>query len=582
MKNKYRLITSLLFCVLLVPIYLPSGPVSGGSSQGTADVYILALSDVPCHVNGWPESNDYKNQCVSGAIEAVSFQTSASLPLVHPKYGNSQPFYAVNYSVITDWYTYSNVVQYRSNFIVVNTHGEILPVPSSFSSQGWMAVIADAVLNRSAVWVHTAGYPFYYIWYQGQSQSTLWTGLGFQNFTQYIGMDTVSCFAPGDDTTPVEISDYASNMLTRGWPNIGSAYYAEEGRPLNSATFKNYTVYPIWGSTIDYMTGAVITFVNPGQRYEPGQHSGFGAYVHIGTRNITDAYYHNVYSPNYMRGYVGCAAALAVVVQRFDPVTADTEFAEAPSDHSELGVSATSVISNWNSYTDATNHTNSHWAVDVDYVMYGCLKTNGTGALNQIEFYVSSPFACQIWLFKNESLDAHKDDSGTMLNLLTSTGLVALDVLLLLAPDPEPGTKLWALVQLVNGVQLFRDISDMTNTMHDIVSGTNSASCTFATDISETNSGGYTFYEFEASVRVHVEFGFGIVNRWNVLPLNFATVVDWKTGVNTAHQLIFCSDSDVCYQGFHTPLVSSPHNTTIFFDDFRAREAAGSCWTSAV
>jgi len=546
---------------------------SASAENGSANVYILALTDVPCHNFKVPESHDAKNLCRDGAVLSLNFHEGASLPFVHPKYGTSHPFYDIRYQVVTDWATYTDVIEHQSNAIIVNCHGEILPVPSSYSAQSWIAIIADAMLNRSAVWVHTGGYPFYWVWLQGAIESTLWGASGFQDFTHYIGIENANCSPPADETTPITISGYASDMLSQGWPNMNCAYYAELGRPLDGGAFRNYTVYALWGSSGGSMPGAVVTFVKPSQRFTPDQHKGFGAYVHIGTRNVTDAYHNAPYNSNFMRGYVGCVAALAEVVQRFKPETAYSNFTESGGGYSEIGAIATPVIANWNRYHDTQNSSNDHWIVDVDYALYCVLKTNGTARIDQVEFETSSDYDCQIRLTPNESLSARRDDLYSVLKVFTATGFVAFDVFLLLAPEPEPGSKLYAIVQLLNGVQLFSEIYDLANSVRELFPGPDDppgkmSRFVFPPDVYSESKAGFTFYEFESSVRVQVVVGYGNLQPWSILPLNFNTAIKWETEATDVHYLSLCSDSDVCY---HYPdyNVVNATNTTIFFDDFQ-------------
>ena len=116
------------------------------AEAGSAKVYIICLSGVP----GW----SFPNQTVDiqkvkdGAIHALSPKESTGIPLVHPKYGNTPPFYSVTYYVVTDWVLYKNIIESYKGVIVINTHGEILPVPSGYSTPAdWVDKIADAFLD---------------------------------------------------------------------------------------------------------------------------------------------------------------------------------------------------------------------------------------------------------------------------------------------------------------------------------------------------------------------------------------------------------------------------------------------------
>jgi hypothetical protein len=583
MRKPGSLGAAILACMILVPTYLSLTFTKASAQNGSANLYILALTDVPCHeFDTEPPSNDARDQCKNGAIAAITFHEDDSLPFVHPKYGPSPPFYATNptnlFYVITNWASYADVVEHQSNAIIVNCHGEILPVPSTFSAQSWMGVIADAVLNRSIVWVHSGGYPFYYAWYQGASQSTLWGGFGFQNFTQYIGIDGATCSLPeGDDeTTQVQLTDWPRNMLQIGGFGLSlDACKAELGRPLNTVTFKNFTVTNIWQPYTDYAgntltTGAVISFVKPSQRFSIDQHKGFGAYVHIGTRNVYDSSGHSFVDSNFMRGYVGCVVALVQVVQRFTPLTAYDNFTEDGGGYSEIGAIVTPVIAGWNRVVpDSQHHENDYWLVDVDYALYCCLKTNGSADINEVDFQASSDYYSQMCIMPNASLSAH-DNFHATLNVLKATAFLAIDAVVLLAPVPEPGTKLAAIVDLLNGVQLFSDIYDLTDSILGLFPDSgyaDYASFNFNPAVSSQSKGGFTFYEFESSVRVEFKVGFGNFNAWSVFPLNTNVAIPWSTSYQQ-HYLFLCSDSDFCY---HYPAydAGSLANTTIFFDDFQ-------------
>jgi hypothetical protein len=60
----------------------------------------------------------------------------------------------VSVTAVMDWTAYRILVEYASNVIIVNAHGEILPVPSGYSWNGWVNKIAQAMLNHRVTWVH--------------------------------------------------------------------------------------------------------------------------------------------------------------------------------------------------------------------------------------------------------------------------------------------------------------------------------------------------------------------------------------------------------------------------------------------
>lgn len=103
---------------------------------GYAKVYIICLSDVTCWNFGDQESHLSKNRVKEGAIRAIEFGEYHSLPHVHPKLGKTPPYYGVNHYVVTEWATYKGIVESYCDIVIVNTHGEILPIPSGYNAVG--------------------------------------------------------------------------------------------------------------------------------------------------------------------------------------------------------------------------------------------------------------------------------------------------------------------------------------------------------------------------------------------------------------------------------------------------------------
>lgn len=106
------------------------------ASQGSAKVYILKLNDV----GAWWVNN--MSDAVEGAIEACTpKKRHYNIPRAHPKHGETAPYYKIEYQVVTDWSTYLNIIQNEVEVIIVNTHGEILPVPSGYLKENWVDAI---------------------------------------------------------------------------------------------------------------------------------------------------------------------------------------------------------------------------------------------------------------------------------------------------------------------------------------------------------------------------------------------------------------------------------------------------------
>jgi hypothetical protein len=204
-------------------------------------------------------------------------------------------------TVICDWNMYKDIVETGSDIIIVNGHGETVPVPSGYTRDAWVDKIAEAMFNRNVTWVHTGGYPFNYSYMQ-ESGEQGWGEEGFQRLMSHVGKGAVNCYHPYP-TIIADITNCARGSVFNDWPVLANIFRVQKGNPLKSSDFKNCTVLPIWGSEDDYMTGAVIKFA------ETSSASGF--YVHIGTNQTYDS--DNVPTDrDYYRGYAGSAAALWV------------------------------------------------------------------------------------------------------------------------------------------------------------------------------------------------------------------------------------------------------------------------------
>lgn len=286
------------------------GSVTVSLGQADLKVYIIALNGVNAHGVG------DLNETVKGAADASTLQPpyDSVYSLLNSSYFGSYAMATVNMhvnvTVVSDWDAYRQVVETGEDLIVVKAHGETLPVPANLTYDEWVDTIADAMMNRHVTWVHTAGYPFYYAWYQGTNSETATGETGLKRLMSHIGLDNVTCSY--DNTNDlVGLNGYVSDSLGLSWPLISEASEAERGRPLSVVDFKNYTILPIWYTGLqpgDWMTGAVIDFVKPSNRV-----SGlFGAYVHIGTyaTYMPSGDQDNPTHSDYLRGYIGAAAAL--------------------------------------------------------------------------------------------------------------------------------------------------------------------------------------------------------------------------------------------------------------------------------
>jgi len=212
----------------------------------------------------------------------------------------------VSVTVVGNWSMYREVVEEGSNSIVVNAHGETIPVPAGYAKEDWVDQIASAMAERNMTWVHTTWYPFYYYQPQGGLEEE-WGEEGFKRLMSNMGKDNITCLTRwgnhGERTkTPLTFEAYWT--IREVW-SFDQARRVELGRPLRASDFENYTVMPIWGYTAAYLTGAVIKFA---EAYNAT--SSFGFYVHVGTNQTFDCDGDPTLNCDYLRGYAGAAAAI--------------------------------------------------------------------------------------------------------------------------------------------------------------------------------------------------------------------------------------------------------------------------------
>lgn len=151
------------------------------------------------------------------------------------------------------------VLEVGSNIVIVNIHGETIPIPRGYSEEGWIDKIAEAMIYRNVTWVHTVGYPFYY--YQSQSgEWAEWGEEGFKRLMAHMGKENVTCHPPDDEHNKVYLSLDTEYSIMNDWPGVALAFYAERGKPLNASMFRDCSLFPIWGTPDGYLTGAIIRF----------------------------------------------------------------------------------------------------------------------------------------------------------------------------------------------------------------------------------------------------------------------------------------------------------------------------------
>ena len=275
---------------------------------GEADVavYVVALDDVGgCGVND--VSRAVEGVVAACQVNSSRYHTGNVNPCTGEYYTEWGPVVLVEIeinttvSVVSDWDVYEHLVEFGSNIVMLNAHGETVPVPSGYTKEAWVDKIAEAMTSRNITWVHTAGYPFYHYHLQGNGDNT-WGEAGFQRLMSHIGLSDVTCYPRYAETDKIPMNDHAIENLEKRWKRLADAIQVEHGRPLNCSDFKNYIVLPIWGTDYGYATGAVV-------RFSFGNQSSPGIYVHIGT-NQTFREDDEPTEADYLRGYAGAAAAI--------------------------------------------------------------------------------------------------------------------------------------------------------------------------------------------------------------------------------------------------------------------------------
>jgi len=270
-------------------------PTRANEAPSSLKVYVIALSGV----------TTYRAENLSEVVEGVCEAAAVNKTRVSLRGdGWKQVEFNVVSDVVTEWADYKVLVESGVDVIIVNAHGEYLPVPTEYSKEEWVGKIVNAMLNRQVTWVNTGGYPLYRVQYQNGEIET-WGEKGFQELMRYIGKSDVNCRGPSA-LFYAGLSGYASH-LDYSW-QLDSACRAATNAPLKSNDFKDllisaiYAIGPIDG--VVYIPGAVIRFSLPNET------SNFGFYVHLGTWQFADSRGKTVENADFYMGYVAAAAAI--------------------------------------------------------------------------------------------------------------------------------------------------------------------------------------------------------------------------------------------------------------------------------
>jgi hypothetical protein len=269
--------------------------VIGSLGKADLSVYVVALDDVSGHLvkNVSRTVEGVLTACGNDKVSFIVDYTLESVLLEELELN-------VSVVVVKEWSVYEETVESVSNSVIVNAHGETVPVPADHTKEEWVDEIAEAMASRNVTWVHTGGYPFYY--YQVENDAEYEWGVdGFKRLMSHMGLQNVTCWPSVSQETKTSLHDDALYNVLPAWPDISNAMEVELGRPLDGSVFSNYVISRIWG--VNEMTGAVVKFA------ESAGAKDFGFYVHIGTNN-TFMEHDEPTDGDYYRGYVGAAQAI--------------------------------------------------------------------------------------------------------------------------------------------------------------------------------------------------------------------------------------------------------------------------------
>jgi len=524
------------------------------AEQGSAKVYILQLSGVGVW---WVDDS---SQVKEGAIEASTPAGKyKNIPRAHPKYGQASPFYSISYQVITGWSAYVNVILNEVGVIVVNTHGEILPVPSGYTKEAWVDTVAEAMTYRRLTWVHMAGYPFYYVWYEGASDKTSWGVDGFKALMSHIGLGNVELWPPESGLDAPLTGEAEQYLQIGGWRNFDNyAYEVDLSRPLKKSDFANCTILPLYRRVHDsevYWEGAIIAFAKSGARLDPEETEGFGSFVHLGTGQTYDEL-GNPTNRDYSRGYVATAAAIWVEALGFESYSAFNSNND-PNYPNDISLHVAPVIAGYWWEPGGT------FSVRIVLGLYGALKArqgNDAHTINEVGIMLTNtPDDSQM----QAKLDISKNGEETGIeleglweedSLKRELGLLTSTVVWLL-PAPYG--------MVASGIILFSKwVFPIDQRLTDVYDGVYAPSSTvhFEYDPIKTYTyeGDYRYEEFQSLIAIDVNVPISGRSDWRVIPVDFwvklFTLSGWDVEVETGLSIAMWFDPS--------------NNVLVFFEDF--------------
>jgi hypothetical protein len=511
---------------ILIVILLTSPVVFSGmrfipevkANQGGAKVYILQLGDVG---QWWVDS---KQSVADGAAAACTPQgRSDRMPRAHPVQGENPPFYNVTYDVITTWSAYVNVILNEVGVIIVNTHGEILPIPTGYPKEQWVDVIANKMCFRRMTWVNMAGYPFYWVWYQGDTAMSLWGSDGFKNLTGHIGLSNVEIPTSLPWNYAALTGSAAQDFgVTPGW-DMENVSNVQLVRPLRMTDFANCTVLPLYKCSIDsetYWEGAVIAFAKCGYRVA-GNDNGSGYFVHLGTNQTYDASTPPVHigDRDYWRGYVATAAAVWAETLSYEPKTAYTSN-NNPYNPMDTALGVAPCITGY--YVTTNPGGLEHLKIRLVFGLYGAIHALtgqeghriDTVRFNAYELSASCSASAQLQISKQGEHTGITlqgpwiDDGGAGLIVSTVTFIAPL-----LLPPTAP------FMTLVGGVMLFSDW--LAAIGGGPTTPGNEVDFTYSPQTTKTVTGSDKVEEFQSLIVLDLDVPMTLRQEWRLITFDF-------------------------------------------------------------
>jgi hypothetical protein len=272
-------------------------------SGGPIKLYIVDLDDV----GGVRAANH--SAVVEGAKQATFINIDQKL-----SFDNVNVYVNASYELVHDWQTYKHVVETTNNTIIVNTHDEILPVPEGYTKEGWVAAIADFLLNRWGTWVHTGGLPFCLVQYENGTTEE-WND-GFKKLMAYTNQN-VEVKNPPNLPLLIEHDSYAFSFLDdfgvflglnahtlRDFSDAlldfsaGYDYCLKFGRnDVDPSIMHIYSINHTTDMNV-YASSAALRFSNVTDRY--------GVFIYSSTWKFADAF------SNYISGY-NCSLGMGAI-----------------------------------------------------------------------------------------------------------------------------------------------------------------------------------------------------------------------------------------------------------------------------